>query len=137
MLERYDEIMRLSEDGYNCAQAIACAYADITGLSHKDLFKLTEFLGGGIGRMQEMCGALCAAFLVVSYLNSDGELAQGKTKNDTYVKVRALHDAFVEKLGSSQCKVLLNGETPRKGMCRDKLLVSCENLEKMLEDMKL
>jgi len=133
--KRYDAVKRLSADGCNCAQAVACAYADLTGLGQKEIFKLTECLGGGMGRMQETCGALIATYLIMSYLNSDGAFAEGKTKLDTYAKTRALHDGFVAKLGSSNCKILLKGETPKHGICDDKLQTACEVLEKTLCEM--
>lgn len=133
--KRYDIVKQLNTKDYNCAQAIACAYTDITTLEHEELYKLTECLGGGIGRMQEMCGALTAAFLIISYLNSDPTMGNGKTKNDTYAKIRELHDGFVAKLGSSNCKVLLNGQAPKGGLCDDKLQVACEVMEKKLAEM--
>ena len=132
---RCAEIMRLSGEGYNCAQAVACAYADVTGLDHKTLFKITETLGGGMGRMQETCGALIATYLVMSHLNSDGGLSQGKTKLDTYDKTQVLHDSFVAKLGSSNCKVLLKGEKPKHGVCDDKLQTACDIIEDTFHKM--
>lgn len=133
--KRYDQVKQLNATGYNCAQAVACAYADITSLEHEELYKLTEGLGGGMGRMQEMCGALTATFLIISYLNSKPVLGHGKTKNDTYAKIRELHDGFVAKLGSSNCKTLLNGQAPKHGLCDDKLQIACEVMEKKLAEM--
>lgn len=132
---RYNDVKLLNSKGYNCAQTIACTYTDLTSLEHADLYKLTECLGGGMGRMREMCGALTGAFLIISYLSSDGLLEHGKTKTDTYAKIRELHDDFVAKLGSSNCKVLLKGQMPKYGLCDEKLQVACEVLEKKLLEM--
>lgn len=42
--------------GYNCAQSVACAFADKVDLDKVALFKVTEGLGLGMGGMNGTCG---------------------------------------------------------------------------------
>ena len=44
--------------GYNCAQSVALAYADITSLDEEMVAKITASFGGGMGRMREVCGSV-------------------------------------------------------------------------------
>ncbi len=128
-MSRFKIVEDLSNKKYNCAQAISCAYADLTKISHEDFFKLTECLGGGIGRMQGTCGGLMAVFLIAGYINSDGDFENNKSRLENYAKIKELNYKFVEKLGSSQCIELLRGEAPKGGMCNHILKVCSEILE--------
>ena len=37
--------------GYNCAQAVACTYCDLVGVSEEEAFRSTEAFGLGMGGM--------------------------------------------------------------------------------------
>ncbi|MDL2238068.1 C-GCAxxG-C-C family protein, partial [Christensenellaceae bacterium OttesenSCG-928-K19] len=52
------------KEGYNCAQAVALAYADEMGMTHEQIAMLASPFGGGMGRMREVCGAVSGMFLV-------------------------------------------------------------------------
>ena len=54
--------------GYNCAQAVAVAFCDVTGLDEKFTAKTISAFGGGMGRLREVCGAVSGMFMVLSYL---------------------------------------------------------------------
>lgn len=44
--------------GYNCAQAVLCAYAEELRMDEKQLFALSEGFGSGLGCTLGTCGAL-------------------------------------------------------------------------------
>ena len=50
------------ETGCNCAQAVLCAYPEL--LPRETAMKLGASLGGGIGRLREVCGAVSAIVLL-------------------------------------------------------------------------
>ena len=54
--------------GYNCAQAITVAFADVTGLSPELSAKMAASFGGGMGRMREVCGAVSGMLMVAGIL---------------------------------------------------------------------
>ena len=69
--------------GYNCAQAVAVAFCDVTGLNKEQTAKMVSAFGGGMGRMREVCGAVSGMFFVLGtlygYDNADAD-ADGKKK---------------------------------------------------------
>ena len=93
--------------GYNCAQAVAVAFTDVTGMDKKEAAKLAAPFGGGMGRMREVCGAVSGMFMVLGVLygydNSDAE----STKKELYKQVQALAEKFREVNGSIICREIL------------------------------
>ena len=71
--ERAEQAVALKNSaGYNCAQAVAEALADQTGLPEEQLYSITSGFGLGMGTMQATCGALVGAG-VAAGLNRKGE----------------------------------------------------------------
>lgn len=106
--------------GYTCSQAVMCAFADDMGIDRDIVYKMIEGFGGGCGGMQEVCGALSAAFAVISFHYSDGKLEGGESKLETYAKIREAADAFREKFGAIVCRDVLNGSKPQPFKCGEK-----------------
>ena len=95
--------------GYNCCQAVACAYCEELGVKEEDMFRITEGFGSGMGGLKDTCGAVTGMFLIISLYNSAGDLNDPKkTKMDTYKKIREAAAAFEEKNRSIYCRDLKN-----------------------------
>ena len=60
-----EEAKRLFLEGYNCAQAVFCAYRDVTGLDLDTSARLASSFGAGMGRLREVCGAVSGALMVL------------------------------------------------------------------------
>ena len=58
---------QLFRDGYNCAQAVLMAFADVTGLEPDTAARLASSFGGGLGRMREVCGAVSGASFAATF----------------------------------------------------------------------
>lgn len=98
---------KLFAQGYNCAQAVAVAFCDVTGLSPELSAKITSSFGGGMGRMREVCGAVSGMLAVAGLLYGyDGADAEDK-KMAHYAMVRELADQFREQAGSIICREIL------------------------------
>lgn len=123
-----EERVQLAKDmrnrGYNCAQAVACAFADKVDVDEKTLFRMTEGFGIGMGDMESVCGAVSAANVIAGLQNSSGCIDR-MTKGSTYKLARVMAAAFREKNGSSVCKEL-------KGIESGTVLRSCPGC---IEDM--
>ena len=93
--------------GYNCAQAVAVAFCDMTGMDPNTAAKLASPFGGGMGRMREVCGAVSGMFMVLGslygYDNSDADTH----KKELYKQVQALAEQFKEENGSIICREIL------------------------------
>ena len=50
-------------NGANCAQAVLAAFADEAGIDRDTALKIGSGLGGGMGRLREVCGAFSAAVI--------------------------------------------------------------------------
>lgn len=95
-------------EGYNCAQAVAVAFCDVTGMEKEMTAKLVSPFGGGMGRMREVCGAVSGMFFVLGHLygydNSDAD----SEKKELYQQVQQLAEKFRDQNGSIICRELLD-----------------------------
>ena len=100
--------MELFVDGYNCAQAVAVAFCDVTGLDEKATAKMVSPYGGGMGRLREVCGAVSGMLFVLGYLYGYDNADADETKKELYERVQGLAGQFREKCGSIICRELLD-----------------------------
>jgi C_GCAxxG_C_C family probable redox protein len=96
-------------EGYNCAQALAFAFSEECGLSPDLALKAACGFGGGMGRKQEVCGAVTGAILVLGLRQGRGAEESPSVTQDTYKSVREFMDAFAARNGSWICRDLLSG----------------------------
>ena len=104
------EASRLFRAGYNCAQAVFCAFRDKTGLDEKTAARISSVFGGGVGRMREICGALTGALMVMSFLEGYDDPENRGAKKACYTRVQKLSHAFAGEMGSHLCRELLGVE---------------------------
>ena len=110
-MNRVEKAIEYHDRGFNCAQAVACAFADVAGLDEQTLFKLTEGLGLGAGCMEGTCGALSGAAVVLGLVNSTGHTETPASQADTYKLPKQPLMTFKEKNQSVLCKELKGVET--------------------------
>lgn len=109
--ERVKKAYELHHKGYNCAQAVVGAFSDLTDIDEKTLLKISEGFGGGMGAMQDTCGAVTGMFMLAGMANSAGDVEEKQTKAETYQIVRDLSATFQEKNHSTICRELKGVET--------------------------
>lgn len=97
------------ESGYNCAQAVLLAFSDVTGLDEATAMKLAASLGGGMGRLREVCGAVSGMFLVAGLLYAEGEVVSAQEKAAHYARIQDLAARFKAETGTYICRELLEG----------------------------
>lgn len=96
----------LRDKGYNCAQAVACTFAEEVGMDEQTLFRITEGFGGGMGSHQATCGAVSGMAAIIGLLTSKGTVEAG-TKAETYQRISSLVADFFAKNKSLVCRELL------------------------------
>ena len=94
--------------GYNCAQSVAVAFCDITGLDEKTAARTASSFGGGMGRLREVCGAASGMLMVLGYLYGYETPGDDARKKELYADIQALMNAFREKAGSYICREILD-----------------------------
>lgn len=93
--------------GYNCAQAVAVAFCDVTGLEEKFTAKTISAFGGGMGRLREVCGAVSGMFFVLGHLYGYDTPGDDREKMQLYARVQDLAGGFKAKNGSIVCREIL------------------------------
>lgn len=101
--------------GHNCAQAVACAFAERVGADEQILFRAFQGHGLGMGGMEATCGALTGAVAVVGLALSDGTPA---SKRECYAVSKRIVERFADEVGATRCRDI-------KGIDTGKVLTPC------------
>ena len=94
-------------EGFNCAQAVAVAFCDVTALTEIQAARMASAFGGGMGRMREVCGAVSGMFMVLGLLYGYDDPKADDTKKKLYTDVQALAGQFKAEAGSIICRDIL------------------------------
>ena len=106
-MNHVEKASKMFYDGYNCAQAVAVAFCDVTGLDEKTTAKMVSPFGGGMGRLREVCGAVSGMLFVLGCLYGYDESTDDEAKKQTYEQVQELAKAFQAQNGSFICREIL------------------------------
>ena len=131
--ERLGKARELHERGYNCAQSVACVFADKTGVPADVLFAANEGYGAGQGTMDGVCGALMGAIMLGGLKSSTRNLEQPNSKPTTMKLSRELIKAFESSAGALYCKDLKGVGTGKViCTCPDCISKACELTEELV-----
>jgi len=145
-MNRKEKALKYYANGYNCAQSVVVSFSDILKIDEQVALKMSSGFGGGMGRMQETCGAVTGAFMVIGYLRGKYQQEDDEAKELTNQLIQEFSRKFVEANGNINCKALiefdLNTEEGRKQAdeanifstkCSDLIKTSVELLEEILQ----
>ena len=106
-----EKARQLFKEGYNCAQAVALAFADEMEIDRDTLAKMASSFGGGLGRLREVCGCVSGMALAAGCLYGYEGPETGEKKMNHYALIQELAGKFKEENGSIICRELLSGIT--------------------------
>lgn len=106
-MDREYKAATLFYEGYNCAQAVAMAFADTVGLDEKFCARAVSSFGGGMGRLREVCGAVSGMLFVAGLLYGYDTKDDDRVKKEHYARVQELAAQFREEVGSIVCREIL------------------------------
>ncbi len=106
-MDHAEEARRLFLEGYNCAQAVFCAFCDLTGLDIDSAARMSSSFGGGVGRLREVCGTVSGALLALGMLQGYADPHDPEAKAAHYQRVQEFARRFREKNGTIVCRELL------------------------------
>ena len=106
-MDHGEKAAELFLSGYNCAQSVAVAFCDVTGMEEKTAARMASAFGGGMGRLREVCGAVSGMFMVLSVLYGYDTPGDDARKMELYTRVQALAGQFREEVGSIVCREIL------------------------------
>ena len=136
---------KLFFEGYNCSQAVFCAFCDVTGLDMDAAARMASSFGGGLGRLREVCGAVSGAALALGILKGYSDPGDYDAKKAHYVRVQEFARRFREANGAIVCRELLGGAQAggapearsdafyRKRPCPNLVVSAAEILDDMLK----
>ena len=101
-MTREEKAEALFASGLNCAQSVFGAFADEFGMDADLAARVSCGLGGGVGRLREVCGAVTGGALVLG-------MRHGPDKTAVYPRVQDFAAAFRREAGSVVCRDLLAG----------------------------
>ena len=107
-MEKSDKAVELFKTGACCSQAVFCAFAEDFGMDAETAMKVSAGLGGGVGRMREVCGAVTGATLALG-------MKYGPDKAAVSPHVQELCARFKAECGSIVCRELLAGSGATQG----------------------
>ena len=93
-MTRYEKAVENHKRGYNCAQAVACAFAEDMGVSEDILFRLAEGFGGGLGGA--LGGSITGASLANGSNSNGANQVMLNPKARLCLRCRATHKGEVQ-----------------------------------------
>ena len=105
-----ERAVELFKEGFNCSQSVFTAFSDRFGIDEDTAKKISAGLGGGLGRMREVCGAVSGAAMVIGSICSAVDGKDSDSKQQNYELVREFADRFTKRNGSIICRELLGLE---------------------------
>ena len=129
-MDRIEKAEELFRSGCNCSQSVFAAFADELGLDEELAKRIACGLGGGVGRMREVCGAVSAAALVIG-------MRMGPDKAKAYPVIQEFCAKFKGECGSIVCRELLEGTGATAGGAPDARTVEYYRKRPCVELVKL
>ena len=87
---------------YNCAQSVACVFADEVKVPKEFIFKANEGFGMGAGTMEGICGALTGAIMIAGLKNSSANLESPDSKASTIKISKQLMTNFIKGIDTGK-----------------------------------
>jgi C_GCAxxG_C_C family probable redox protein len=99
---------------YNCAQSVFAAYSEKFGIGENDAHKIAIGFGGGIGRTQDICGAVTGAIMALGCRYYDENDIPG-SKDIVYAKTKELISKFKDINKTVDCLELTGVDLKEEG----------------------
>ena len=112
-IERAERAKAYFQQGYNCAQAVALAFADITTLDERTVATITAPFGGGMGRLREVCGAVSGMSFLAGFISPCPTADNTEAKKANYALVQHFAEQFRQQNGAIVCRTLLGLDRPK------------------------
>ncbi|AQT69737.1 C_GCAxxG_C_C family protein [Anaerohalosphaera lusitana] len=143
---RQDQAVELFKSGYNCAQAVAGAFAPDVEIDRDTALRTAAAFGGGIGGTGKTCGALSGLLIVLGCKYGRREPADMQSKAEMVNISQQAIKIFIEQTGARDCRDLLGFDLAAKegkaaaskdnafDVCPDLVRTAAEIAEKLLQD---
>jgi C_GCAxxG_C_C family probable redox protein len=103
-----EKALETFRDGLNCSQAVFTAYSDKLNYDNDLALSISCGFGGGMGRLQETCGAVTGSFMVLGVHTCKRHTDNKTRKEETYKLIKEFSKKFKQINGTTDCIDLLN-----------------------------
>ena len=104
---RVEKAVGLFKSGYNCCQSVFLAYHDLFGIDRTFAASISAPMGGGMGRLREVCGAVSGMILLTGLRYPAYDVTDKTAKTTIYKAVQEVAEAFRAENGAIVCRELL------------------------------
>src|SRR5574344_135160 len=102
-----DTAVNCFTDGFNCAEAVLSTFSDDYSCPKEVALKIAGAFGSGMGQLDETCGAVTGALMVIGLKYGKYKIGDTESKDRTYAYVKQFSDNFKCKFGSIKCSDLI------------------------------
>ena len=102
--------LELYNSGYNCAQAVACAFCGAADMDFDTVMKLAAPFGRGISIRHELCGAVSGMCMAIGMMCA-GPCGDSVAKSNVLSITHALVEQFRQQSGSILCSELIERQS--------------------------
>jgi len=93
--------------GMNCAQAVLTTFSKELNFDIESAAEISSGFGGGMGRLQETCGAVTGAFMVLGIYTSRKYSDTAQRKENLYTLIQEFNSRFSAIHKTTNCRLLL------------------------------
>lgn len=108
MKTKVDKAIESFRSGLNCSQSVVNAYAEQLNVDNEFAMSVSCGFGGGMGRLQETCGAVTGSFMVLGIYNCKKFNDNKERKSNTYAMIQRFSHKFKAIHGVTDCRTLMN-----------------------------
>jgi C_GCAxxG_C_C family probable redox protein len=94
--------------GLNCSQSVVASFAEEMSFDRNLALSISCGFGGGMGRLQETCGAATGAFMVMGIHFCRKYSDNKERKETTYAAIQKFSKEFTVLHGTMNCMELIN-----------------------------
>lgn len=102
-----EKAVKYFNDKFNCSQAVFATFAPLLGIPEALAFKIGCPFGAGMGRMQETCGAVTGAFMVIGLKHGKSSPEEEHLKELSYELVNKFTEMFQSRNRTIKCRDLI------------------------------
>jgi len=106
-MNKSEKAVKYFIDKFNCSQAVFAAFSPEFGIPENVAFKIGCPFGAGMGRMQETCGAVTGAFMVIGLKHGKSNREEDHLKELSYKLVNNFTERFKSRNKTIRCRDLI------------------------------
>jgi C_GCAxxG_C_C family probable redox protein len=108
MKSKEEKAIESFRSGLNCSQSVVSAYTEEMNFDRNLALSISCGFGGGMGRLQETCGAATGAFMVMGIHYCRKYSDNKDRKETTYAAIQKFSKEFTVLHGTMNCMELIN-----------------------------